>query len=523
MKRIGIDVGGTNTDAVLIEGDRVRHAVKTATTADVLGGIRTALARLLDGVPAEMRQAGQIGAVMIGTTHFTNAVVQRRHLQKVAALRIGLPASASLPPFVDWPEDLAREVSGMVCMVRGGHEYDGRELVPLDRPAVRDVARRIADAGLRAVAVTGVFSPLDAQCEEEAAAILREEIPDARITLSHQLGRIGLLERENVTLLNACLGELAETTSAAFEAAIAESGLQAPLYLTQNDGTIMHADIARRFPVYCFASGPTNSMRGAAFLSGIPECAVVDVGGTTSDIGFLKGGFPREANSAVEIGGVRTLFRMPDLLSLALGGGTLIGPEGAWIGPRSLGYRLLQDSLCCGGASLTATDIAVAAGRVALGDPDRVRHLDAAMIDTLMRRIGGMIAEGIDRMKVESGDVALLAVGGGSFLIPDRLEGVSEVVRVEHHEVANAVGAAIAQVGGEVDQIYSRMGRDAALEQAQAEAARRAIAFGAALDSLRLVELEEIPLSYLPGDARRVRVRMIGDVATMQPSIMEKQ
>jgi N-methylhydantoinase A/oxoprolinase/acetone carboxylase beta subunit len=146
MKRIGIDVGGTNTDAVLIEGTKVLHTVKTVTTEDVLGGIGVALAELL-------AQAGDaasgLDAVVIGTTHFTNAVVERRHLQRVGALRIGLPASASLPPFVDWPEDLAATVRGVVEMVAGGHEYDGRPIVPLDRVAVRDAARRMAHGGRR--------------------------------------------------------------------------------------------------------------------------------------------------------------------------------------------------------------------------------------------------------------------------------------------------------------------------------------------------------------------------------------
>ena len=100
MRRIGIDVGGTNTDAVLIDDDRVRHAVKTPTTEDVTSGIRSALDQLVAGLDEPL---GRIDAVMIGTTHFTNAVVQRRDLTKVAAIRIGLPASASLPPFVDWP------------------------------------------------------------------------------------------------------------------------------------------------------------------------------------------------------------------------------------------------------------------------------------------------------------------------------------------------------------------------------------------------------------------------------------
>src|SRR5213076_160570 len=148
--------------------------------------------------------------------------------------------------------------------------------------------------------------------------------PDASVTLSHTLGRIGLLERENAALLNAALTDLARTTIAGFRAAIAASHIAAPLYLTQNDGTVMSAETAMALPVMSFASGATNSMRGAAFLSGLADAMVVDVGGTSTDVGQLRRGFPREANSVVEIGQVRTLFRMPDLLSIALGGGSIV-------------------------------------------------------------------------------------------------------------------------------------------------------------------------------------------------------
>ncbi|HEY0181778.1 MAG TPA: hydantoinase/oxoprolinase family protein [Rhodopila sp.] len=509
MRRIGIDVGGTNTDAVLIDGTRVLGAVKTTTTADVLSGVRTALNEILAQTAAD---PGRIAAVVIGTTHFTNAVIERRGLQRVGALRIGLPASASLPPFIDWPEDLAALVRGQVHMVAGGHEYDGRPIVPLDLGAIRDAARRMADAGLTSVGVTSIFSPLTAECEREAERILAEEMPGASITLSHDLGRIGLLERENVTLLNACLQDLAHTTVAAFVEALHSSAITAPLFLTQNDGTIMRAATASRFPVWSFASGPTNSMRGAAFLSGLEDGVVVDVGGTTTDIGYLKGGFPREANAAVQVGGVRTLFRMPDLLSIGLGGGTEI--DGDRIGPRSVGFRLLEKALVFGGDTLTATDIACAGGRIDLGERSRVADLPSAFVARTLTRMGEMIAEAVDRMKTEAGDVPLLAVGGGSFLIPDEVEGCSEVIRVEHHAVANAVGAAIAQASGEVDQIFSNVTRDQAIATARLQAENRAVEAGAVRDSLKLVEMEDIPLSYLPGDARRVRIRMVGDIGS---------
>jgi len=509
-RRIGIDVGGTNTDAVLLEDDVVAAAVKTPTTSDVTTGIVRALAALVEQAPG----AREAQAVMIGTTHFTNAVVQRRDLGRVAAVRIGLPSGASLPPFVDWPEDLADLVRAHVVMLEGGHEFDGRPLVPFDTRGMRAAARRIREAGIRSVAVAAVFSPLNASGEEEAATILHEECPDLAVTLSHRLGRIGLLERENAALLNACLIELARKTSRAFTEALRASGIAAPLYLTQNDGTVMLAEVAEAYPVYSFASGPTNSMRGAAFLSKRDEALVIDVGGTTTDIGSLRQGFPREANSVVEIGGVRTLFRMPDLLSLGLGGGTIVRREPTLtIGPASVGYRLTEQALVFGGDVLTVTDVAVAAGLIDLGDRKRVATLPPTLVAAALARIRAMIEEGVDRMETDAGEAPLIAVGGGSFLVPPRLAGVSDVLNVPHQAVANAVGAAIAQVSGEVDQIFQDLTRDEAIARARRAAEDKAVAAGADRATINVVEVEDLPLAYLPGNSLRTRVRVVGDIA----------
>ena len=100
-------------------------------------------------------------------------------------------------------------------MLEGGHDYDGRPIMPFDEDGMRRAARRIRDSGIRAVAVAAIFSPLDPSHEERAAEILRQECPEAAITLSRDLGRIGLLERENAALLNAALIPLARTTIAA--------------------------------------------------------------------------------------------------------------------------------------------------------------------------------------------------------------------------------------------------------------------------------------------------------------------
>ncbi|QDC08704.1 hydantoinase/oxoprolinase family protein [Oceanicola sp. D3] len=513
MKRIGIDVGGTNTDAALLDGDRVIAAVKTFTTADVTSGVRTALKEVIEKAGDEARD---VVAVMIGTTHFTNAVVERRNLGRAAALRVSLPASASLVPFCDWPKDLAAKVNGGVYLVEGGHEYDGRPLVPMDEKAVAEAARKMVKDGIEAVAVSATFSPLTTECEDRAAEILKAEAPDIHVTKSSTLGRIGLLERENVALMNASLIGLARDTTKAFVDAVAESGLGAQLFITQNDGTVVKAEAAREYPVFSFASGPTNSMRGAALLAGLENAMVCDVGGTTADIGCLVNGFPREANNVVEVGGVRTLFRMPDLLSIAVGGGTKIGRDPVTVGPESVGYRLSERALVFGGDQITATDIAVAAGLISLGDPSKVADLPADFVQAALGKMHENIAEGVDRMKTDATEVPLLAVGGGAMLIPEKVPGISEVIHVEHSGVANAVGAAMAQISGETDRIYRDMDRDEAIAHARSAAIAAAVEAGAEESSIKVIDVEDLPLSYLPGRAIRTRVRVVGEAAALK-------
>jgi N-methylhydantoinase A/oxoprolinase/acetone carboxylase beta subunit len=317
-------------------------------------------------------------------------------------------------------------------------------------------------------------------------------------------------------LLNAALLDLARVTIAGFRDAIAASHIDAPLFITQNDGTVMSAEMAMALPVMSFASGATNSMRGAAFLSGVQDAMVVDVGGTSSDVGQLRRGFPREANSVVEIGEVRTLFRMPDLFSIGLGGGSIVndagGTQAVEVGPQSVGYRLTQEALVFGGRTLTATDAAVAAGIVEIGDAEKAVGVPRDVARAVLDAAKAKLEDAIDRMKTEAGDVPLIAVGGGAFLVPDKIAGVSEVVRVEHGDCANAVGAAIAQISGETDQVYREMSRDDAIAAAEAQAVERAVAAGADRATLQTVDVEDMPLAYLPGNALRVRVRVAGEM-----------
>jgi N-methylhydantoinase A/oxoprolinase/acetone carboxylase beta subunit len=510
--RIGVDVGGTNTDAVLMDGDKVIGWHKTPTTPDVTSGITTAIRTVLQETQAS---AGQVKAVMIGTTHFTNAVVERKRLMETASVRLGLPATECLPPMVDWPADLRETLGNHTYLVHGGHEFDGREISPFDEQEVRDVAKDIESKGIRAVAISAVFSPVNGLFEERAAEILQDEIPDVSISLSHEIGRMGLLERENAAILNACLGDLANNIVQSFRKALKEMEIEAPFYLSQNDGTLMGADYAEKYPVLTFASGPTNSMRGAAFLSGAKDAMVVDLGGTTSDVGMLLRGFPREASVAVEVSGVRTNFRMPDVFSFGLGGGSIVSEDPLTIGPQSVGYELTSKGLVFGGSVLTTTDLAVAGGLADIGDPGAVKHLDTSFVSQALDEMQSMVEIAVDKMKTSAEPVPLILVGGGTILVSRRVKGTSEMIKPEHFPVANAIGAAIAQVGGETDRVFAlaELGRDEALAQARQEATDKAVAAGADEESIVIVDVEEVPLAYLPSNAVKIRVKAVGDLA----------
>ncbi|GAB3060143.1 hydantoinase/oxoprolinase N-terminal domain-containing protein [Sediminivirga luteola] len=510
--RIGIDVGGTHTDAVLMDGSAVVAVAKRHTTADVSTGIRGALDDLQRQRPF---LTADVDAVMVGTTHFLNALVEADRLARTAAIRLCLPATAALPPFTEWPQHLRDALHASGHLLAGGHEFTGRRISRLDVAGLRRIGERLGQAGVQSIAVSSVFSPVNAEFEEEAADVLGQVLPDVPVSLSYRIGRIGLLERENATIINASLRLLAEEVAAALHGVVRACGITAPLFLSQNDGTVMDVETVQEYPVSTFASGPANSMRGAAMLSGVRDCAVVDFGGTTSDVGMLRAGFPREATSAVEVAGVPTNFRMPDVISIAIGGGSLVRPgPPVRVGPGSVGYRLSRRGLVFGGDVLTATDVAVAAGRADIGDRSLVRHLDEQLVHDALRDMASRHADAVNSMRTAPGEFPVVGVGGGSALLPERLEGVGPVVRPEHYAVANAVGAAIAQVSGEVDRIFTIPPgrRRQTMDEARQEAVDRAVAAGAAPSSVAIIDEDDIPIPYLPGEATRIRVKAVGDL-----------
>ena len=523
--RIGVDVGGTNTDAVLLNGSSVLGWCKSATETDIGSSVLTSVGRLLDDCDCD---PSSVSDVMVGTTQFTNGLLERKGLLEVAVLRLASPSGHSVPPKIGWPGPLSAAIGDHVFLLPGGYEFDGREIAPLDEAGTRRAAREIRRRGLRTAAISSVFAPLNAAMEKRAAAILSTEVPGISVTLSSHMGRIGLYERENSAILNASLAGLSRRVTESLHGALSELGVRARLHISQNDGTLMKSECVRNHPIFTLASGPTNSMRGAALLSGLREAVVVDIGGTTCDLGVLRKGFPRESARDVEFAGVCTNFRMPDILSIAVGGGSIVhGTElprpgasldsgGISIGPQSVGSRLAHKALIFGGDTLTATDVAVAANReLNIGDRSRVETIPGELVERLESKIHRLVENALLKMETGAEALPIVLVGGGSVLIRRPLLGDEHPIRPNFAPVANAVGAAIAQVGGEVDRVYSyrKTPRDQALRDARRCAVGRVVQAGGVRDAVRFVELEEIPLNYLPGEAVRIRAKAVSDLA----------
>ena len=509
MIRIGVDVGGTNTDAVVMKGKKFLGGAKSPTTSDILTGVENAIKSALS---ESNTSSDDVDVLIIGTTHFVNALVQRTKLAQTGVIRMCLPSGSSILPFADWPNSLVSGMKGTYKLIKGGYEMTGAEISQLDNNELISAARELRDMGCNQIAISSVFATVRGDMEQEALEILTKEMPDLSITLSKSIGGMGLLERENAAIINASLKPLAAEVIDSFKLLQKSLDLSCPMFFTRNDGTLIEAKEVVELPVLTFACGPTNSMRGAAFLSGLQDALVVDVGGTTTDVGEVKDGFPRLAGTSVMVADVRTNFAMPDVISIGLGGGSIVATkEPMAIGPVSVGHELLQKATVFGGDTLTATDLAVAAGRCEVGsnNPPSI-----SSIDKLIEILDKMVSDQVARARTSNKAIPVIAVGGGSVMMPNEIDGL-EVITPKHNDLANAVGAAIAQVSGQVSRVIllnDEIDRDIAIKDVTEEATRIAVKRHADPNSISVLTLSDMPLSYLPGNNLLINVTVVGDL-----------
>ena len=507
--RIGIDVGGTHTDAVLIDGEEVVDSTKVATTPDIASGLGCALDQLVD------REIGDsLQLLAIGTTQFTNAIVERAGLSPVAAVRLCAPAGRGLVPRMGWPQDIAAATDGGAYVLAGGSLADGRPVSPVKADEFDQLVGELLASGTQQVAIAAAYAHLFPEVEKTFAGRLQRAIPSVSITQSHELGGLGLVERENAAILNAALRPLALRVCAGLADIVKSKGINCPLFVSKNDGTLAPLQSVQRFPALTFSSGPTNSIRGAGCLTGLRDAVVVDVGGTTTDIGVLSGGLPRMSHRIAEVGGVRTNFQMPDVVPLAVGGGSIVNLEEGTVGPRSVGHRLMTESRIAGGGTLTLTDLAVALGRMNLGKSAGLAELDLNRVRQIDAQVSAAVTRAAEPMLPGTGSMPIVLVGGGAALLgPEAMAG-HEVRRPAHAGVANALGASQAEVSGGAECPVQRDGSyGQALERMTELAVARASAAGGDPEAYRVVKIEELAEPYSDTGGYRLRVKVVAPIA----------
>jgi len=323
--RLGIDTGGTYTDAVLVDAaSRVRASAKALTThADLAEGIGEALAAVLADADEP------IVLVSLSTTLATNALVEG-HGGPVALLLPGQPRS-----FLE-RADLGQALAGdPVEFLAGGHDGAGVERAPLDLDAARGAIERHAPK-VSAFAVSALFATRNPAHERRLRHLIAE-LTDRPVSCGHELSAALDAPRRALTaLLNARLVSLLADLIAAVRGWMDHYDLHAPLMVVRGDGSLMRADFATASPVETILSGPAASLVGARVLAGEADAVVLDIGGTTSDIGVLTGGEPARNLDGAVIGGWRTRVRAVEVHTHGIGGDSAVrvdGPEPLRLGP----------------------------------------------------------------------------------------------------------------------------------------------------------------------------------------------
>ena len=330
---IGLDTGGTYTDAALLDTatGTVRATGKSLTTRDDLSiGVGGAIRRVLEDFDGS---AADIGLVSLSTTLATNAVVEGVG-GRVGLLMIGFDETSLQRA------DLARALGqDPVFFINGGHAADGAPQAQLDEAAIRE-AVNATEGEVSAYAVAGHFATRNPAHESRTRDLLRD-LTGAPVTCSHELSSsLGGPRRALTAVLNARLINLLDRLVAATEGIMADEGLSCQLMVVKGDGSLLESGYARSRPVETVLSGPAASLAGAAFLAGTRTAMVADIGGTTTDIALLQNGAPRLKPDGALVGGWQTMVEAADIRTCGLGGDSEVTPVGrGTAGGLTLGPR----------------------------------------------------------------------------------------------------------------------------------------------------------------------------------------
>ncbi|MDQ0272787.1 hydantoinase/oxoprolinase family protein [Cytobacillus purgationiresistens] len=516
--RLGIDVGGTNTDAVVVNDEgKLFSWAKHLTTVDIISGIHTAASEALSEANI---QPENITGVFLGTTHVVNALFHPRQLAKTALVRIVKRPSA-IKPGLQWPDHLKKYIK-KIYQLRSNNHYTGSKN-NIDIPVVeqlKDIIADIENEGIQSICIVGSFSPLYESEEVEVQQKIREYFPYIPITMSHEIGSTGFLERENASLLNAILSSVIREAMVSIAELFKQLRLECPYWLTQNDGSLMEIKDAMNYPILTIGSGVTNSLRGAAILSKLQCCIVVDVGGSTIDIGRIINGHPEASVGPSTILNIPVNVRMPRIESLPYGGGSLISmKDGAIDIEDTIASDIEHDGMAWGGECWTLTDSFLKVFPESFNDEkismNELEQLSAVDCRKVISRVSKEMKDCIARLQLKNEELPVVLVGGGSPLLAEQVFGKYEkIYHPAGYPICNALGACFAPLSAEIDKVFWLNNKTKQEEVAKAKNSiiEELRLKGATKESIRLISVEEFPFDYLKGDVLRIRIKGLGEI-----------
>lgn len=303
---LGFDTGGTYTDAVLVDLStmQVLEKKKALTTRDDLTiGIKNSVKGF------DKSYFKDIVMVSLSSTLATNSIVEGKGC-RVGLISIGMEFNQSIP--VD-----------MYAFITGGHNLSGKELVPLDEAAAEEALKNMKGK-VDGVAITSYLSVRNPDHELKVKS-LAKNILNVPIVCGHELSSsLGFNERTVTSVMNARLIPIIKDLMDSVKAAMRSHGVNAPLMIVKGDGSIMGEEVALERPIETILSGPASSMIGAKMLTGCGDAIVMDMGGTTTDIGILRNGYPRLEKEGAVIGGRRTRVLAAEIATSGIGGDSRI-------------------------------------------------------------------------------------------------------------------------------------------------------------------------------------------------------
>lgn len=460
---LGIDVGGTHTDAVVLDRGRVVAEAKVPTDHDnLLLSVRAALAAVLRGV-----DPGAVRRVNLSTTLSTNAIVEGKTEE------VGVLVAAG--PGID-PEN--HRTGGHFHVLGGAVDHRGTEVAPLDGEALAAAVAAMRAAGVRVFAAVGKFSTRNPAHERAMARALDQGGGADHVTLGHSLsGVLNFPRRMATAYFNSAVWRQYNDFAWAAQESLADFGLNAEINVLKADGGTMPLELSRALPVHSILSGPAASVMGMIALCDIrDDCVILDVGGTTTDIAVFADGSPVIEEHGMTVGSYPTLVPALKVRSIGVGGDSALrlGPAGVTVGPDRRGPALatcgcgagrpgapaLIDALNVAGAcafgdveasrrglaelgaarGLSAGELArqavdAAVGAIVLAARDLVDEINSKPVYTIRELLGGRQVRPV-RHYVMGGPAGPLAP------LLARASGL-DVRLPDHHAVANAIGAAL--------------------------------------------------------------------------------